>query len=199
MAEAQARAGGRSARVVSEVLRATADALGRVGYVALRVEDVAQQAHVNKTTIYRRWPTKADLVSATLRQEAEGCKDSPDTGSVREDLLLMLRRFAKHGRTPMVRVMMAEMSHPEVQAIAHGLKHNFEAEWVKAIARAMARGELPSSTSPLLVMEVITATVVGRVMRGEEPPSEGFCEAVVDLVLAGAVGVARQRVHAKTA
>jgi AcrR family transcriptional regulator len=198
-AEGQARAGGRSARVVSEVLRATAEELGRVGYAALRVEDVAQHAHVNKTTIYRRWPTKADLVSATLRQEAEGCEAPPDTGSVREDLLTMLRQFAKHGRTPMVRVLMAEMNHPEVQAIARGLKHNFEEEWVRVIARAMARGELPSSTSPLLVMEVITATIVGRVMKGEEPPDEAFCESVVDLVLAGAVGVGHRRVRAKTA
>jgi len=194
-----ARSGGRSARVVAEVLRATAEELGRVGYLALRVEDVAQHAGVNKTTIYRRWPTKADLVSAALRQAECGGEEVPDTGSVREDLLVMLRRFARRGRTPMVRVMMAELSHPEVQAIAHGLKHKFEADWVKIIARGMARGELPSETSPLLVIEVITATVVGRVMRGEEPPDAAFCETVVDLVLAGAVSIARTRVHAKSA
>ncbi len=193
------RAGGRSARVVAEVLRATAEELGRVGYLALRVEDVAQQAGVNKTTIYRRWPTKADLVSAALREAESGCEAPPDTGSIRGDLLAMLRRFARHGRTPMVRVMMAELSHPEVQAIAHGLKHKFEEDWVKAIARAMARGELPSSTSPLLLTEVITATVVGRVMRGEEPPDESFCEEVVDLVVAGAIGVAASRNRARSA
>lgn len=184
---------------MAEVLRATAEELGRVGYLALRVEDVAQHAGVNKTTIYRRWPTKADLVSAALRQAECGGEEVPDTGSVREDLLVMLRRFARRGRTPMVRVMMAELSHPEVQAIAHGLKHKFEADWVKIIARGMARGELPSETSPLLVIEVITATVVGRVMRGEEPPDAAFCETVVDLVLAGAVSIARTRVHAKSA
>jgi AcrR family transcriptional regulator len=179
--------------VVNEVLRATAEELGRVGYAALRVEDVAQHADVNKTTIYRRWPTKVDLVSATLRREEDDCSESPDTGSVREDLLFMLRRFAEHSRTPIVRMMMVELGHPEVQAIAAGLKRNFQAEWVKVIARAMARGELPPGTSPLLVTEVITASVVGRVMRGEEAPNEAFCEAVVDLVLAGAMGVAEMR------
>jgi AcrR family transcriptional regulator len=185
---------------VSEVLRATAEELGRVGYAALRVEDVAQHANVNKTTIYRRWPTKADLVTAALREVGDECKETPDTGFVREDLLFMLRRFSAHARTPMVRLMMVELSHPEVQAIAAGLKRNFQAEWVKVIARAMARGELPAGTSPLLLTEVITATVVGRVMRGEEAPDEAFCAAVVDLVLAGATGVAEmRRPRAKTA
>jgi len=198
--EARPREGGRSARVVHEVLRATAEELGRVGYAALRVEDVAQHASVNKTTIYRRWATKAELVTAALRQEGDQCTETPDTGSVRGDLLSMLRRFAEHSRTPIVRMMMVELSHPEVQAIAASLKRNFQSEWVKVIARAMARGELPSGTSPLLVTEVITATVVGRVMRGEEPPNEVFCEAVVDLVLAGAMGVAEmRRPRAKTA
>jgi AcrR family transcriptional regulator len=185
--------------VVTEVLRATGEELGRVGYMALRVEDVAQHAGVNKTTIYRRWPTKADLISAVLRREHDGCEDPPDTGELREDLLVMLRRFAKHGRTPTVRAMMTELGHPEVQALAHGLKHKYEAEWVKLIARGMARGELPPETSPLLIAEVITATVTGRLMRGEEPPDDAFCEAVVDLVLAGAVSVARPRMRTRSA
>ncbi len=199
--DARARVGGRSARVVSEVLRATAEELGRVGYLALRVEDVAQHAGVNKTTIYRRWPTKADLVTAALRELDVTFQEVPDTGSIREDLLTMLRRVTDIERTPIVRVIMAELSHPEVQAIAHGLKHKFEADWVKAIARAMARGELPSHTSPLLIIEVIMSSAMGRVCRGEEPPDEPFLEAVVDLVLAGASNIARPRArgHVKSA
>ena len=187
--EARTRAGGRSARVVSEVLRATADELGRVGYVALRVEDVAQHAGVNKTTIYRRWPTKAELVTAALREAKAGCEDVPDTGAIRADLLTMLRRFTDQENAPIIRMMMAELSHPEVQAIAHGLKHKFEADWVQMVARAMGRGELPPDTSPLLLIEVITSAVISRVTRGEEAPDTTFCEAVVDLVLAGAAAV----------
>jgi len=169
-----------------------------VGYVALRVEDVAQNAGVNKTTIYRRWPTKADLVSATLRREGEACEGAPDTGSVREDLLIMLRRLVDHGRSPMVRVMMPEMTHPEVRAIANGLKHNFESEWVSVVARGVGRGELPAGTSPLLVTEIVTSAVIRRLIRGEEMPDEAFCESVVDLVLAGSVALAARRPRAKT-
>src|SRR4051794_11893312 len=49
-----ARIGGRSERVVRDVLRAAIVTLGRSGYGALRVEDVAESAGVNKTTVYRR-------------------------------------------------------------------------------------------------------------------------------------------------
>ncbi len=179
---------------MAEVLKATAEELGRVGYVALRVEDVAAHAGVNKTTIYRRWPTKADLVSAMLRSTDEACEEPPDTGAVRTDLLLMLQRFAEHGRTPMVRVLLSEMGHPEVQAIGNGLRHKFEAYWVKAIARGMARGELPPQTSPVFLTEVLTATIVARLIRGEEPPDASFCESVVNLILAGAGFSARRLV-----
>ena len=169
-----------------------------MGYAALRVEDVAQHAGVNKTTIYRRWPTKSDLVSAALRREGDACEAAPDTGSVREDLLILLRRLVEHGKSPMLRVMMAEMTHPEVRAIGNGLRHNFESGWVTVVARGMGRGELPPETSPLLVTEIITAAVVRRMIRGEEQPDEGFCESVVDLVLAGAMGLTRRRARAKT-
>ena len=52
--------------MVSTVLRTTLEMLGQQGYAGLRVEDVAARAGVNKTTIYRRWPTRADLVVAAL-------------------------------------------------------------------------------------------------------------------------------------
>src|SRR5580658_6994043 len=80
------RTGGRSARIVADVLRATAEELARVGYTALRMEDVARAAGVNKTTVYRRWPTKVQLVTETMRREHEQRVVAPDTGSVREDL-----------------------------------------------------------------------------------------------------------------
>src|SRR5882757_10372604 len=60
------RVKGRAARVVSDVLIATAEELSRVGYSSLRVEDVAARSGVNKTTIYRRWPTKPELVGAAV-------------------------------------------------------------------------------------------------------------------------------------
>src|SRR5512138_898011 len=77
-----ARVGGRSERVVRDVLAAAAAEMARVGYVALRVEDVAARAGVNKTTVYRRWPTKADLVRDVLCGLGGDQHEAPDTGSL---------------------------------------------------------------------------------------------------------------------
>ncbi len=181
-----ARTAGRGARVVAEILQATADELARVGYAALRVEDVARAAGVNKTTVYRRWPTKMDLVAAALQQERERSLVTPDTGSVREDLRIMLRAFAERGRTPLARAWLSELGNTEVRSIMRGFRHNFESQWVAVVARGMARGELPPDTSPLFLIEIVVAPITGRLVRGEELPTDEFCAQVIDLVLAGA-------------
>jgi AcrR family transcriptional regulator len=187
------RRGGRSARIVAEVLRATAEELARVGYAALRVEDVARAARVNKTTVYRRWPTKMQLVTETLQLESERCVVAPDTGSVREDLRAMLHAFVEQGRTPLARAWLSEMGNTEVRAIMRGFRHNFESQWVAVIARGMARGELPADTSPLFLIEVVVAPITGRLVRGEELPTDDFCAQVVDLVLAGVAALPAAR------
>jgi AcrR family transcriptional regulator len=186
------RIGGRSARIVADVLRATAEELARVGYAALRMEEVALVAGVNKTTVYRRWPTKMQLVAEAMQRENDRATVAPDTGSVRDDLLIMLRSFVANGRTPLARAWLSELSNTEVRAIMRGSRRQFESLWVAVIARGMARGELPARTSPLFLSEVLVAPVVVRLVSGEELPTDEFCTTVVDLVLAGAGATARE-------
>ena len=188
-----ARVGGRSARVVAEVLRATAEELARVGYTALRMEDVARAAGVNKTTVYRRWPTKKKLVAETMRHEHERRSVAPDTGSLREDLRVMLQALAEQGRSPLARAWLSELGNTEVRAIMLASRHHVEAQWAAVIARGMARGELPPDTSPLFLIEIVVGPVVGRLVRGDELPTDEFCVQVIDLVLAGAVALASSR------
>jgi AcrR family transcriptional regulator len=192
-AAARARTGGRSERIVADVLDATAAELARVGYAALRMEDVARSAGVNKTTVYRRWPTKRELVTDMLKRERDRRLPPPNSGSVREDLRLMLSSFVEQGSKPLARVWASELVNPEVQAIIHGFRHECEAEWATIIARGMARGQLPAETSPLLLVELVLGPVVGRLIRGEEKPTDEFCCQIIDHVLAGTQSLAAQR------
>jgi AcrR family transcriptional regulator len=69
--------------VVRRVLQAALEELSTHGYAALRMEDVATRAGVNKTTIYRRWPTKEELVRNLLVSLAEKSRaELRDTGSL---------------------------------------------------------------------------------------------------------------------
>ncbi|CAN5914324.1 TetR/AcrR family transcriptional regulator [soil metagenome] len=189
-----ARIGGRSERVVRDVLRATIDELGRTGYGALRVEDVAARAGVNKTSVYRRWPTKADLVAAAVRAVAGHHEPLPETGSVRGDLIVMLQRslafvLTAEGRA-LTRLVVSEGGDPDVERLARSLRESAMAHRAQLIARAQARGELPSGLDARVVLDAIFMPVLTRVMHRGEDVDPATAVAFVDLVLAGARNVA---------
>jgi AcrR family transcriptional regulator len=185
------RTRGRSARVVDEVLITTAKELGRVGYDALRIDDVAERCGVNKTTIYRRWPTKADLVLATIRSLIVA-PEVPDTGSLRADLIAHFEHFSALARSPVgrgvLRVFQAERTHPELAKMPRQLRKEQRATRRKLLERAIARGELPAKADVDLLGDVSAAPIVLRIAHHGEDVDTAYIEACVDLVLAGARG-----------
>ncbi|UQA60552.1 TetR/AcrR family transcriptional regulator [Polyangium aurulentum] len=189
------RVGGRAERVVAAVLSATHEELGRVGYGALRVEDVAARSGVAKTTIYRRWPTKAELVAASLRAANEE-QEPPDTGSLRGDLLAVLMSAVRTCRTPtgrgVVRMLQTELADPEVEAIARALRDRNRRRHKALVERGIARGELPADVSTELILDLIFGGIHGRLIHRGEDVSEDYAAAMIDTVLAGArAGAAR--------
>jgi len=189
------RAGGRAERVVSAVLSATHEELGRVGYGALRIEEVAARSGVNKTTIYRRWPTKAELVAAALRA-ATGEQEPPDTGTVRGDLLAVVMRTVRMCQTPtgrgIVRMMQTERADPEVEALSKDLRLRRRQRYAALLERAITRGELSADVSIELILDLIFAFVYMRVIHRGEDVSEEYASAAIDTVISGAcVGAAR--------
>jgi AcrR family transcriptional regulator len=191
-----ARTQGRSARVIDSVLRATLEELGRAGYGALRVEEVATASGVNKTTIYRRWPTKPALVAAALRCFVEPI-EAPDTGTIREDLLVMLRRTVARMTSPtgrgVWRALVAERVDPEVEAVMKELRREQQAQRVAVVRRAVDRGELPAGTQVELIAEVVQSALHGRLKIEEDPLDEAFLEGLVGLLLAGARALASRQ------
>lgn len=183
------QAGGRAARVVEGVLRAAAIELGRVGYASLRVEDVAERSGVNKTTIYRRWPTKPALVAGAIRH-VKPSTGPPDTGSLRDDFVASLRATVAFARSALgrglIRTLQSEGTHPELSPIVRALRREHAARRLGLVARAVARGELPASVDATLVADAIFAPVLARVVHRGEKVDDAFLVALVDLVLAGA-------------
>src|SRR5271156_7094325 len=88
------RTGGRSARVREAILDAALSELIDGGYAALSVEAVAARAGVNKTTIYRRWPTLDDLLVEALTEWSHDALPAQDTGNIETDLLALGRQLA---------------------------------------------------------------------------------------------------------
>jgi AcrR family transcriptional regulator len=74
------------------ILDAANELLDEIGYDHLRVQDVADRAHVGLATIYRRWSTKQDLVIAAMSR-AKAHVERPETGDPRADLETFLREM----------------------------------------------------------------------------------------------------------
>lgn len=185
-----ARTGGRSERVVHDVLEATIDELARVGYAALRMDDVAARAGVAKTTVYRRWPTKAELVETAVRDAARVDDPIPDNGDVRKDLIELLHvnvgRIATPRARALARLMTNEGGDPDVDRLTRKIRDDKRAQHARVIERAKDRGEVPADVDAGLVVEVVFASLVARAIRYGEKPTPEQIERVVDLVLAGA-------------
>ncbi|MDI1481007.1 TetR/AcrR family transcriptional regulator [Polyangium sp. y55x31] len=189
------RVRGRAERVVSAVLTATHEELGRVGYGALRIEDVAARSGVNKTTIYRRWPTKAELVAASMRA-AHDEEEAIDTGTLRGDLLTVVMRTVRTCQTPtgrgIVRMMQMERADPEVEALSRVLRDRRRQRNTALLERGIARGELPADVNKELLLDLVFGGIYARLIHRGEDVSEDYAAAAINTVLAGAcAGAAR--------
>ena len=182
----QVRTGGRAARVVERIYATTLAELSRVGYQAMRMDDVAERSGVNKTTIYRRWPTKAQLVTSVILEAAEQ-RPRIDTGTVRGDLLAsLLAGFKlKPSEQGVLRIMQMERSIAEVDALARKLGNELRNERLAMVRRGIARGELPRGVDVQLVVELVSAPIQ-RALLFNETIDERFIRRVLDVVLDGA-------------
>ena len=189
---ANIRVRGRAADVVARVMSATAHELNRVGYAAFRIEDVASLSGVNKTTIYRRWPNKADLVAHAVTAHFAETLGRPgglslDTGTLRGDLRASL--FLGVDLSPTSRGMLrlvTERSAPEIEAITRRARAELQRMRVAIIERAVARGELPGGIDAELVVDLVSAPVQ-RALLFNQHLSASYVERVIDVVLAGAI------------
>jgi AcrR family transcriptional regulator len=163
------RTGGRSARVRQAVLDAALALLLERGYDGLSVAEVARVAEVAETTVYRRWPTKAELVTAAIGELAANENPLPDTGSLRGDLTTLLTQIVDLLRRPeierLARASVAVTGDDSGQAQARTAFYRMRTAGSAQVAvRAIERGELPAATDPEAVIEHLVAPAYVRLL-----------------------------------
>ncbi len=183
--------GGRSERVVQQVLVATVAELAESGYRAFRMDVVSASAGVNKTTIYRRWPAKTLLVAAAVEWMRRFVHDVPlpDTGSIERDLAEAFRRRVSFSDRVEGRAwarLLAEKHDPDVgPIIGDAVKERSEA-WYTMVTRAVARGELPEGTDSRLLLGMLGAVVDAWNASSSGRLTAELLEAAVRTVVGGA-------------
>ena len=170
------------------ILDATNDLFCELGYEGLSIEAVAARAGVAKTTIYRRYPTKLDLVIAANGCMSKGMIPTPDTGSLRADLVAiaqgyrrMLRETDVGRAIPMM--MAAKAKNPELARAHEVFVQEKRDLTIGVIRRGIERGEMPSDTDPVLVADLLTGAVFQRVFVTGQPVTARYLDALVDQIL----------------
>jgi AcrR family transcriptional regulator len=187
----QRRPGGRSARNRAAVLDAAVELLAETSYEQLSMENIAARAGVHKTTVYRRWPTKADLVADAIRARSQAAVPLPDTGSLHGDLQAFARAIANNIGSPlggrMTRTLVAaSVTSNEVQARTPEFWAERLTLAAQIIERAKHRGQLPDRVDANLIIETLIGPLYVRLLLTGEPIDTSLADRVAALVAAGA-------------
>ena len=171
----------------SELLAITLKLLQEHGYDRLTVEAVASEAKASKATMYRRWPSKADLVLAAFIEGTRNSAVPPRTGSLRGDLLAIghstCEQAREHRRT--MRAVLNEMSHSP--ALEEAMQEKFVLQRKQVIngvlAEAVERGEIGAAAINEEIFDLLPGYLVFRSLISDRPPTDATVQTLVDDVL----------------
>jgi AcrR family transcriptional regulator len=172
------------------ILRAAIEELASSDYGGMSIEAVARRAGVNKTTVYRKWETKADLIRAALSSVFENFRIGPTAGDLRSDVLRIARLARAFTRSfegkSLTRLRLLEHPEPELAAIANKLNSRQFEELSVLSEAAVARGEISRDTDVLLLLDMLWGVVYVRLEMRNEPVSDALLERIVDVLLVAA-------------
>ena len=192
IAEPARRGRPRSERARKAILDAAGELLLQRGLAAVSMDEVAERAGVSKATIYRWWPSKELLAVDALYDEwAAAQARVADTGSLRSDLLSLLRPWVRLlGQRPYGRVVAALITQAQRDpAFAEEYRARFvqpRRDQARAFfARAIERAEIPADTNLELAVDLLYGPLYHRLLHGHAPLNDRFVREVVDTVLGG--------------
>ncbi len=174
------------------VFEHTLQELAASGLEGLSVERIAAAAELNKTSVYRRWPTKEALVVAALEGVfANVSMNMVDTGSLRGDLLVIVSQVAAMLDQPIGRALFraaaAESSASAVAALAsRHLASNAAQPMIELANRARARGEWRSAVPEHVLVGALIGAAIHRALLEHAPLDEPWLKSIVDLIVFGA-------------
>jgi AcrR family transcriptional regulator len=128
----------RGAALESAILDAVLAELADVGYARLSMERVAERAGASKASVYRRWPSKVELVMDAVYHVFPDAGSPPDTGTLRGDLIAMMRAVAEQLAGPAGQALSGILS----DALGDPDQARRVRSYARGNSRAVARGEV---------------------------------------------------------
>ena len=168
----------------AELLAVTLRLLQEHGYDGLTVDAVASAARASKATVYRRWPSKAELVLAAFNEGVRQVAVPPNTGTLRGDLLQVGEICGEqvHQHASTIRAVLVEASrHPELNdALQHQFIEQRKALVQHILRQAVERGEIAEAALADELWDLLPGYLIFRSIIPGSPPTRRTVQALVD-------------------
>lgn len=180
-----------------EILEVALDVLAETGYDGMTIDMVATRAKAGKATLYRRWPSKADLVLdavVCMKSKDIDLDALPDTGTLRGDLVAMVRPPSIRDGERKLKVMAGIASmivrSPELAAAAQNALVEPRASVNRIFfRRAIDRGEIPADVDVERLCTIGPAMTAYRVLMLGKPVDREFLISTIDGIILPAAGL----------
>ncbi len=186
--DAQTHQSDRVQRSRTLVLQATSDLLTERGLGGVSVDEVSRRSKVAKTTIYRHWPTRSELLMDACSQLVAQQK-LPDTGNVKGDLTALLTEMVTELSTAqwssvLPSIIDAAERNLELAAIHSQIQREHAAPFLQIIARAVRRSEVPATVDSSALVASLLGPLFYRRWFSREPLDDRFVQGLIENVLA---------------
>lgn len=181
----------RSIHADQAILQATLDLLAEVGYQSMSIEAIASRAGVGKTTIYRRYTSKEELVADAI----ESLRDDlaiPDTGSFWGDMDILINNATKKihsplGRQTLALIISTASSNPQFAEVYWTKYTKLRREaFSKVLERAKSRGEIHKDADVDLIIDLVSGSLYyALIFKPTTEPVEAYMRRTMNLLLKG--------------
>lgn len=172
------------------VFNAALQEVAAVGVRGASMDSIAHRAGTGKAALYRRWPNvralALDVFIATMEQALP--PESPDTGSLRADLLTSLTTLSTELDSDLgivLRELISEAAHDP--ALSQEFQSRFgmekQVELISTLQRAIIRGEIPMQTVDPYVLQLPAALVVHQLIMTGTAPTPAQVEHIIDAIV----------------
>ncbi|WP_158755418.1 TetR/AcrR family transcriptional regulator [Dyella sp. S184] len=169
------------------VLAATAELLFDRGFAGASVDEISRRSGVAKTTIYRHWPTRVDLLrdACSTISTPQGV---PDTGTFEADVTALMTNLVDLLRTAkwtsvLPSIIDAAERDPDIANMYSKLQRGYSAPFETVILRAVDTGELPAGTDVAMLIAALTGPLFYRRWFSRDPLTDDFAVQIVKRVI----------------
>jgi AcrR family transcriptional regulator len=171
------------------VLSATSELLFERGYAGASVDEIARRSGVAKTTIYRHWPSRTDLLRDACATIGTPLKE-PDTGSLESDLIALMTDLVHLLQTAkwasvLPSIIDAAERDSDIADMYSKLQQGYSAPLETVLHRAVKTGELGENTDVAMLIAALTGPIFYRRWFSRDPLTEAFAKQIVRQVITG--------------